>query len=408
MFITDVVNFINKFFGFYKVENDEMHEYNDNLGYGTFQDGRHIFWIATIIIIAIILYQFCKKDKVKGKKLVKAIVTVVLTIRIVLQIIKTIVGNSLPHGRDLIPGQMCTILIYLLPLTILCNWKKIRTPVCVLSMMGGIMTFLINDYFDSRFISFYALEGIWAHTMLFVIPIALMGLGEFKLEAKNIWQVIVTMLIMLCWATFLNKVVFVKYKANYFYLENNMLPGNLGGKYFFFIYIIIFFVLLFLIFMIPVLYKNIAKVLIKENKNLKKKLMIITIINILIISLLVTICAISRRKPKISEEEEKVNLAVLLSSIENKSTEFAQEQIQRRLDSIVGEDKVEVSKGLIELKVKFKKTGNVYRTVNSQANIKMVVIKQKVNKILKYVLGVILIINLIIMVILIFLNLKKR
>ena len=165
----------------------------------------------------------------------------------ILQIIKTIVGYSLPHGRDLIPGQMCTILIYLLPLMIIFDWKKIRTPVCVLSMMGAIMTMLINDYFNSRFMSFYTLEGMWAHTMLFVIPIAMIGLGELKLEVKKVWQVIVTMLIMIGWATLLNKVVLKKYEANYFYLERNKLPGNLGGKYFIGIYAIIFFMSLFLI-----------------------------------------------------------------------------------------------------------------------------------------------------------------
>ena len=69
----------------------------------------------------------------------------------------------------------------------------------------------------------------------------MMGLGELKLEVKKVWQVIVTMLIMISWATFLNKIVFREHGSNYFYLEMNMLPGNIGGKYFFFVYAIIFF-----------------------------------------------------------------------------------------------------------------------------------------------------------------------
>ena len=56
--LTVIMNFINKFFGFFKVENGEMHEYNDKLGYGTFEDARHIWWIAIVIILSIFMYQY--------------------------------------------------------------------------------------------------------------------------------------------------------------------------------------------------------------------------------------------------------------------------------------------------------------------------------------------------------------
>ena len=69
--ITEIMNFINKFFGFFKVANGEMHPYNDDLGYGTFEDARHIWWIAIVIVLSIVMYQYCKKNKEKGKKLVK-------------------------------------------------------------------------------------------------------------------------------------------------------------------------------------------------------------------------------------------------------------------------------------------------------------------------------------------------
>ncbi len=405
--ITEIINFINKFFGFFKVANGEMHPYNDDLGYGTFEDARHIWWIAIVIVLSIVMYQYCKKNKEKGKKLVKSIVIFVLVIRIELQIIKSIVGCSLPYGRDLIPGQMCTILIYLLPLMIIFDWKKIRTPVCILSMMGAIMTLLINEYFDSRFMSFYTIEGIWAHTMLFVIPISLIGLGELKLEVKKIWQIIVTMLIMILWAIFLNKVMLKNYEPNYFYLEKNMLPGNLGGKYFFGIYTIIFFVLLGIIYILPVIIRKLSKVLIRGNEKIKKKITVIAIVSILIIAEILTIGAETNRKTKVNEEEKQINLAILLSMVENKSLDFREEQIQERLDSIVGENKVEVKKGIIGLKVKFKETGNKYKTINAKSNIKAVVIKGKVREILRYILEAILIVNLIIVIFLIYKGRKE-
>jgi len=399
--------FISKFFGFYEMPNGEMWEYDDKLGYGNFIDERHILWIAIIMVLSIFLYQFCEKDKQKGKKIIKILMIIMLIVRIILQIVKTIVGYSLPHGRDLIPGQMCTILIYLLPLTVIFNWKKINTPVYVLSMMGGFMTFLMGDYFTSRFLSFYTLEGIWAHTMLWVIPIAMIGLGEFKLEWKKIWQVIVMMLIMLAWAMFLNKIVFKKYNSNYFYLENNMLPGNMGGKYFFLLYVIIFFVLLLSIYGIPKLYKKISKTLIKENEKLKKQITIIIVIGIIIMSQILMIYVKEHRETKFSEEEKSINLAILTTMLSDFSIDYSEEQIQKRLDNILGENEANVYKSLTGMKVKFLETGNVYNIRNSKANIKAVKISQIIHKYLTYILESILVINLIISTTIIYKNNRK-
>ncbi len=401
---TNITNFLYKFFEIHK----ESEGYTDKLGYGTFQDERHIIWLAIIILLSIILYQYCKNNKKKGKKLVKVLLITMFTIRIIKQIVKSVVGSTLPYGRDLIPGQMCSILIYLLPLTVLCNWKKIKTPVYVLSMMGGFMTFLINDFFDSRFINVYVLEGIWAHTIIWLVPIMMIGLGEFKLEVKKIWQIIVTMLIMLAWATFLNKVLLKDYNSNFFYLERNMLPGNLGGKYFFGIYTIIFFLLLAIIYGIPVIYKKISKALIGDNKKLKKKITIITIVSIIMITQIITINITRNRTQKYNEEEKNINLAIITTMISNKSLDYTQENIQESLDSILGENKVKVEKALIGLKVKYLETGNTYNTINSKANIKAVVIKQKINTILKYILEIILIINLIIVIVLIYKNKREK
>ena len=124
----------------------------------------------------------------------------------------------------------------------------------------------------------------------------------------------------------------------------------------------------------------------------------------MVIAQILTIGIVTNRKPKVNDEEKDVNLAVLLSMLENEKVEYNQEQIQRRLDSIVGENKVEVSKALIGLKVKFLETGNTYKTINAQSNLKAIVIKQKINKVLKYVLEAILIMNLIIAIVLIYKN----
>ena len=321
---------MNKFFGFFRSENGEMMPFDDGMGQGGLEDVREILWITLIIISTIALYKFCRNNKIKGKKLIKILMISMLIVRIIVQIIKSVVGYSLPKGRDLIPGQMCTILIYVLPLTILGDWKKIKAPVFVLSMMGALMTFLINDYFNSSFLSFYTLEGIWAHTMLWIVPIAMIGLEEFRLEFKKIWQIIIAMLLLIVWATFLNKVLFKNYNPNYLYLERNMLPGQIGGKYFFFIYAIIFFILLLLFYTLPILHKRIVKVLIGENTKLKNRISIIVIVSIILLSVLWI-----------------------------------------RLNRIVGENKVEVYDSLFGIKVKFWDTGNVYNTFDIKCNLDM-------------------------------------
>ena len=154
--------------------------------------------------------------------------------------------------------------------------------------------------------------------------------------------------------------------------------------------------------MLPVIIRKVSKLLTKGNEKLKNKITVIIVASILIIAEILTIGVGTNRKTKVNEEEEKVNLAILLSMIENKSIDFKEEQIQERLDSIVGEDKVEVKKGLIGLKVIFKETGNVYNTINAKSNLKAVVIKQKINEILKYLLEAILVINLIITIVIIY------
>ena len=75
---------------------------------------------------------------------------------------------------------------FMLPLTYFFKWDKIKTPVYVLSMMGGIITIIIGDYFDSKFMTFSTLEGMTAHTILLLVPIYEIAIGEFNLQIKKI------------------------------------------------------------------------------------------------------------------------------------------------------------------------------------------------------------------------------
>lgn len=257
------MEFFQKFFGYVHDSNGNYVPYFDSLGKGSFSDWRHFFWIGLSIALCFALYFLFKKYKKAGKITVYVLVILLLATRTINQTIRAIIGAEVPAWRAF-PFHLCTTMTFLLPLTILFKWDKIKTPIFVLSMMGGIITIIIGDYFDSLFMTFSTIEGITAHTILLIVPIIEIAIGEFKLEFKNSWQVIVGILTLIVWATLANDVFFRNYNTNYMYLKRNGLPGNLGGDYYFFIYIAIFMVMWGLIFGLPELHRHIRN---KKSKS---------------------------------------------------------------------------------------------------------------------------------------------
>lgn len=261
-----MLSFFNKFFGYVYDENGNYVPYYDDLGKGAFSDWRHFAWIILTIILAVLLYKVFSKHKKAGKITITVLLALLFITRLVNQIVRACIGAEVPAWRAF-PFHLCTIMTFMLPLTYFFKWDKIKTPVYVLSMMGGIITIIIGDYFDSKFMTFSTLEGMTAHTILLLVPIYEIAIGEFNLQIKKIWQPVALMLVLMFWAMLANDVFFKDYNTNYMYLKRNALPGNLGGDYYFLIYIAIFFVLLGLIFGIPELYRKI-----KNKKNLDKAL----------------------------------------------------------------------------------------------------------------------------------------
>ena len=106
----------------------------------------------------------------------------------------------------------------------------------------------------------------------------------------------------------------------------------------------------------------------------------------------------THRVPKLNSEKKSINLAIMTTMMSEYSVDWTPEQLQKRLNRIVGENKVEVYNSLFGIKVKFLETGNVYNTNDSMANIKAIKIRNKVYEILTYILEIVLIINLILSV----------
>jgi len=254
MFLSNL-SFIQKFFGYFTDTNGNVSTYRSGGGAGAFADWRHFAWIIIVIVLAVGLYRLFKKYPKAGKITVTVLLASLFLVRFTNQTIRAIIGAEVPAWKAF-PFHLCTIMTFALPIIYFFNVEKLKTIVYVLSMMGGIITIIVGDYFDDSFMTFSTLEGMSAHTILFIVPLIEIALGNFRLEYKKMWQVFVGMLVLLCWGALANEVFFKGYSNNYMYLKENGLPGNIGGDYYFLLYILIFVIMINLIFGIPTLYRQ--------------------------------------------------------------------------------------------------------------------------------------------------------
>lgn len=250
------MNFFELFFGYFSDgPGDPPSQYWDGLGQGAFVDWRHYAWMVLVVVLSIVGYQIAKRKQKLGNILVFCLASALFITRLVHQTYRGITGVEVPWFGAL-PWHMCTVLTFVLPLVIVFDIKPLKQAVYVLSIMGGIITILVGDYFVDLFLPFSAVEGISAHTLLVVLPIMEIGLGHFRLELKKYWQVLVGMVVFMGWATLANEVVFKGYDPNYMYLRHNGLPGDIGGQNYFLIYIAIFLLFSASIYGLPFLYKR--------------------------------------------------------------------------------------------------------------------------------------------------------
>lgn len=256
-------DFLHRFFGYR--HGDTIGPYNDNLGRGGFMDWRHYAWMVVVIFLCVACYQVFKRKPQLGQKVIKILVIILFIIRFTNQIIRAAMGVEIPAWQAF-PFHLCTVMTFVMPLVVLFDWKKLKSAVYSLSIMGGIVTIIMGDYFNNQFLPFADIEGMWAHTALVLVPIIDIAINNFRFEFKKAWTVIVGALILILWGTLANEVFFNAYDTNYMYLKKNGLPGNFGGDYYFLIYIVIFLIMLGLIFGIPTFFRN-RKRKIKNHKN---------------------------------------------------------------------------------------------------------------------------------------------
>ena len=230
--------------------------YEDHLGEGSF-GYRHFIWIALTFILVFLLYFIFKKHKKSGLYFLIATSIFIFVFRVIKQIHRVNIGIEAPLNA--LPWHMCTVLSFLMPIVIIFNLKHLKTAVYSLGVMGGIITLAFGDYFYNTYLTIFDYEGMFTHSMLFILPIIDIAIGRFNFEFKKAYQCIIGILILLAWATLANDVIFAGEDTNYMYLKHNELPFEIPGIPFFAIYAVIFMIFFLSIFGFPILYRNIKK-----------------------------------------------------------------------------------------------------------------------------------------------------
>jgi uncharacterized membrane protein YwaF len=228
--------------------------YADALGEGAF-GWRHLVWIGLTILIAVVGSHYFRTHQDTETKIVKVLVIALFLFRLWHQTYRAFIGAENPWTQAF-PFHMCTVLTFLMPLTVLFDWKTIKTPVYVLAIMGGAITMAMGEYFDSRFMTLYTLEGMSAHTLLILVPIFEFAAKKHELKFRDSWQVIAGILVLMGWASLANYVFYVNLDPNYMYLMHNALPFGNNDNFFFF-YVLIFFLFFAAIYGLPAVFKKI-------------------------------------------------------------------------------------------------------------------------------------------------------
>jgi uncharacterized membrane protein YwaF len=235
-----MLDFLRKFFLYTDDGFGNFSMFSDDLGEGAF-GYRHLIWMALVIVSIFAAYHLFKRKPVWGRRFIVIMGILLFFTRLTNQTVRAILGVEKPWTQAF-PFHMCTVLTFLLPIVAVFNLRAWKTPAYVLGIMGGTITILNGDYFDSRFLSFCALEGMSAHMLLILIPVSDMAIGGFSLRFSESWKAVVGILVLMGWATLANRVFYPNSGANYMYLEENALPfGNDYNYFYFYVLIFLFF-----------------------------------------------------------------------------------------------------------------------------------------------------------------------
>lgn len=298
---------------------------------------QQVLWIIITIVAIIILKKVAKNNESKTRKVIKIILIYMFVQRLILQIIKTYLQLETPYWRAIIPIHLCSLMVYILPITVCLNLKKLKEPIYFLSIVGGVVTIFMGDYFTKSSFNFSDFEAVFAHTVLVVIPLGIMTIEHLKFNLKEVFKTVVIFAIIGIWCTFINCILGIcGQESNYLYLVTNMLPNNLGGKYFALIYEGIFFTVLIITYFIRNKLEDIKKEIVYEKWKI-----ILVIINVIVLSF--TLIEMNQKFAIGKEHKEKIDILTVTSiyQIQNTigNTQFdVEKQLERLFKNVTARE----------------------------------------------------------------------
>lgn len=219
---------------------------------------RHLIWIIGTILFAIVLYQYFKRHPKYARRIMIIFCSLLFGYRLINQICRAVLGIENPPLQA-VPWHLCTLMTFVMPIVLIFELKKLKPMVYSLCMIGGIVTLFMESYFDNAFLTWWEIEGMWAHMLLIFVPVIEMAIGNFKLEFKNAWQTVVGLIGCTLWALFADVVLFADYDSNNSELMENMLGFDIPGIPYPVVVVFIAIIFITVMYAIPTIYRKIRR-----------------------------------------------------------------------------------------------------------------------------------------------------
>lgn len=214
----------------------------------------HFVLISLLTLWTVACFIVFSRHKKLGLKFTKITCIVMLSFRVFRMALLMISGKE--TIVQALPWHLCHVMAIIFPLYFLTGTRKGFLPIVCVTLFGGILTFLFGDYYCFEVLSFLQLESLFLHFCMPTVVAGVLATGWFKIETKDVWQIPILLLMLVCWAELGNTLV---PGSNFLYLRESGLPFNLfGNAHFYFTYLVLIFVLV-IAFFLPIIISKIIK-----------------------------------------------------------------------------------------------------------------------------------------------------
>lgn len=125
---------------------------------------------------------------------------------------------------EMMPWHLCHVMAFVFPIFYLTHTKKFFTPIVIVTFFGGVLTFLFGNYYVYKIFTFFDIESLLLHFMMFTVVVGVVATRYITIELKNLWQCVVVLALVVANASLGN---YLCPNKNFLFLKENGLPFNL-------------------------------------------------------------------------------------------------------------------------------------------------------------------------------------